>query len=295
LIALAPHPFRTAIEAGDAEGLIAILHPEVTLVDPVIGFTWSGRDRVMALAGVLATVYEDIEYTDELAGEGTRALCFRLRVGDHSMEGVDHLELDDDGRVRSIATAMRPLASVQALAARLAGHLPLLLAGQQPCEPNGRVRIASWDDPRRSAEAEARMSGFYYLRAVRDGDLPAPPVGALVGFRLDSVEEGRVSVVGESAEAHRDQVGAVHGGFTTTLLDFAMAAAVHSTLPAGGTYAVRELKVELLRELAAAGGQVMCTGEVVLVGDRATMAEGRLTSVRTGELLASATAEVMVV
>jgi acyl-coenzyme A thioesterase PaaI-like protein len=295
LIALAPHPFRTAIEAGDAEGLIAALHPEVTLVDPVVGFTWQGRDRVLALAGVLATVYEDVEYTDELAGEGTRALCFRLSVDGHRIEGVDHLGLDDDGRVRFIATAMRPLASVQALAVRMADHIPRLLAGHEPGEQSGRVRIASWDDPRRSAEAVARMSGFYYLRAVRDGDLPAPPVGALVGFRLDGVEEGRVSVVGEPAEGHRDHLGAVHGAFTTPLLDFAMASAVHSTLPPGGSFTVRNLNVDLLTELGPADGPVRCTGQVVLAGDRATVAEGRLTSQRTGELLASATAQVVVV
>src|SRR5947208_14819811 len=116
MTALVRHPFRRAIEDSDRELLEESLHPDVTLVDPLMSFTWRGRDRVAAVLRAIDLVSDDLEYIDELAGDGTRALRFRLRVAGHRVEGVDHLELAEDGRVIAISISMRPLASVQALA-----------------------------------------------------------------------------------------------------------------------------------------------------------------------------------
>ena len=117
---IAPHPYRTALESRDAEALAASLHPDVIFDTPAFEAPIRGRDNVLALFAVLATVFEDPEITDELVGEGTHAITFRLSVGGHPIEGVDYLQLDDDGRVRRITVTMRPLASVEALADRMA-------------------------------------------------------------------------------------------------------------------------------------------------------------------------------
>jgi SnoaL-like domain len=127
---ITPHPYRTALEARDAEALAAALHPDVTFHSPAFEDPLRGRDTVLALFGVLATVFEDPEITDELAGDGTHAITFRLGVDGHPIEGVDYLQLDEDGRVRSITVSMRPLASVQALAARMAESFSNLAASQ---------------------------------------------------------------------------------------------------------------------------------------------------------------------
>jgi ketosteroid isomerase-like protein len=120
MTAIAPHPYRTALETRDAEALREALHPDVAFHTPAFGEPVRGRDRVLALFAVLATVFEDPVITDELAGEGTHAIAFRLHVEGHPIEGVDHLQLDEDGRVRSVTVSMRPLASLQVLAARMA-------------------------------------------------------------------------------------------------------------------------------------------------------------------------------
>jgi ketosteroid isomerase-like protein len=114
------HPYRTALEARDPMGLAATLHPDVVFHTPAFDTPIHGRDRVLQLFAVLATVFDDARITDELAGDGTHSVAFRLRVDGKPIEGIDYLELTEDGLVRSIRVFMRPLASLQALAERVA-------------------------------------------------------------------------------------------------------------------------------------------------------------------------------
>jgi len=115
-----PHPYRTALERRDPEALAAILAPDVEFHTPAFEKPIEGRDNVLALFAVLASVFEDPEITDELSGDGTHAIVFRLTVDGHPIEGVDHLRLDADGRVRRITVTMRPLESLRVLADRMA-------------------------------------------------------------------------------------------------------------------------------------------------------------------------------
>lgn len=111
---------------------MAALHPDVILHTPVVDVPVRGRDRVLGLFAVLAGVFEEPEIVDELVSDGTRAIVFRLRVDGVPIEGVDYLRLDAEGLVRSITVCMRPLTSVQALAARMVQPLADLVADQSP-------------------------------------------------------------------------------------------------------------------------------------------------------------------
>ena len=126
-----PHPYRVALESRDAAALAAALHPDVIFDTPAFEEPIRGRKNVLALFGVLATVFEDPEITDELCGESSRAITFRLSVEGHAIEGFDHLRLDEDGLVRRITVSMRPLASLQVLAERMAEPVAILAAGQK--------------------------------------------------------------------------------------------------------------------------------------------------------------------
>lgn len=127
---IAPHPYRSALEARDGEALAATLRPDVTFHTPAFDEPVRGREKVLALFAVLATVFEDPEVTDELSGDGSHAIVFRLAVNGHPIEGVDHLELDEEGLVRRVTVTMRPLASVQVLAERMAETHASLTAGE---------------------------------------------------------------------------------------------------------------------------------------------------------------------
>ena len=105
------------------------LHPDVSFYTPAFTEPIHGRDNVLMLFAVLGNVFEDPEFVDELEGESTHALVFRLKVDGHPIEGIDHLDLDDEGRVRRITVFMRPLPSLQVLAGRMRETVSSLQAG----------------------------------------------------------------------------------------------------------------------------------------------------------------------
>jgi uncharacterized protein (TIGR00369 family) len=120
------------------------------------------------------------------------------------------------------------------------------------------------------------MTGLEFLRAVRDGRLPRPPIAALMGFAITEVEPGRVTFTGGIGEHLYNPLGSVHGGVFCTLLDSAMACAVHSALPPGSGYTTVDLHVTLVKGLTVRTPTVTAVGEVVSVGRRMATASGRL-------------------
>ena len=139
-----------------------------------------------------------------------------------------------------------------------------------------RSITVTWQDPMPLAQAARTLSGLEFLRAVRDGRLPPAPIQQLIGMKLAEVEEGRAVWELVPAEQHYNPIGVVHAGITTTLLDSAMACAVHSTLPAGKGYTTLEFKVNLVRGVTLKSGLVRAVAQVVHAGKSTATAEGRL-------------------
>lgn len=152
---------------------------------------------------------------------------------------------------------------------------------------------ASWTDPREALPALARLSGIDYLRQVRDGELPPPPISQVVGMRFVDVEVGRFSVAAPVSEAFFNPLGSVHGGLVCTLLDTAVACAAHTTLPAGSGYTSIDLEVKYLRPVLPAAVELTAVGRVVKPGRRVVFAEGELRDA-AGTLLATATSSLLV-
>jgi len=155
-------------------------------------------------------------------------------------------------------------------------------------DKTSRTRTFSWEDPRPPAEAARGLSGMEYLRKIVSGEVPRPPISALMNFGLAELEEGRAVFTAEPAEYHYNPIGVVHGGLAATLLDSAMGCAVHSTLPAGAGYTTLEIKVNYVRPLTAETGEVRCEARVIHVGGRTATAEGKVLD-RAGKLYAHAT------
>lgn len=139
-----------------------------------------------------------------------------------------------------------------------------------------RTRTVTWEDPRALAEAGRKLSGIEYLKKIVAGELPRPPIGALMNFAIAELREGWAVFTVEPAEYHYNPIGLVHGGLAATLLDSAMGCAVHSTLPAGAGYTTLEIKVNYVRPMTAETGTVRCEAKVVYVGGRTATAEGRV-------------------
>ena len=144
--------------------------------------------------------------------------------------------------------------------------------------------------------AEARgMSGLEFIGAIRDGDLPPAPIQDLLGFNLVEASEGRTVFACVPEERHYNPIGVVHGGVAATLLDSAMGAAVHTTLPQGNAYSTLETKFNLVRAITAETGEIRAEGVVVHRGSRVATAEGRITRASDGKLLAHGTSTCLVI
>ncbi|HET7053801.1 MAG TPA: nuclear transport factor 2 family protein [Solirubrobacterales bacterium] len=119
----APHPFRVAVEAKDLEAAKATLRDDVVLHSPILFRGFEGREIVMGVLTHVAATLEDFRYTDELAGERTVVLRFKARVGDRELEGIDFLELDEQGLVRELTVFMRPLSAITAFNEQMTARL----------------------------------------------------------------------------------------------------------------------------------------------------------------------------
>ena len=158
---------------------------------------------------------------------------------------------------------------------------------------DARTRTVTWRDPLIGAEAARTMRGLDYLRAMLHGEIPPPPVMALLGLAVIEVDEGRAVFGFTPAEYHYNPIGAVHGGVASTLLDSAMGCAVHSALPAGIGYTTIALNVNFVRPLTRDTGFARCEGRTIHVGGRIATAEGRITDA-AGKLYAHATCTCMI-
>jgi len=150
-----------------------------------------------------------------------------------------------------------------------------------------------WDDPGALAAAGRTMSGIDFLRAIRDGRLPAPPIARLLGFNLVEVEPGHAVFECTPGEYHYNPIGVVHGGLAMTLLDSAMGCCVHTRMPAGGAYTTLEAKTNLVRAITDGTGALRAIGKLVHLGNRIATAEGRLEDA-SGKLYAHATTTCIV-
>ncbi len=118
-----PHPFRRAAENKDLELLAETLREDVVLHSPVLFRGFEGRDTVIAVLTHVAATLEDLTYTHELTDGNSVCLRFKANVGDKELEGIDFLDLDDEGRVRELTVFMRPFSALTAFNERMAARL----------------------------------------------------------------------------------------------------------------------------------------------------------------------------
>ncbi len=159
---------------------------------------------------------------------------------------------------------------------------------------SGRRREVTWEDPGVGAALALGLSGLDYLRGIAEGRIPVPPIATLLGLGIVGVEPGRVTFSLDVGEHLYNPIGSVHGGVFCTLLDSAMACAVHSTLSRGQAYTTLELKVNLVKPLTVHTPSVVATGQVVSSGRRVATASGQITG-PDGTLYAHATTTCLLI
>ena len=116
--------FRSAVEAGNLEGMLATFADDAVLHSPVTFKPFEGRAAIAQLLAILFEVFQDFKYSDELEAEdGTRALIFNARVGDRNLQGLDLIRFDDSGLIRDLPVMVRPRSALEALMAEVGPRL----------------------------------------------------------------------------------------------------------------------------------------------------------------------------
>ena len=160
------------------------------------------------------------------------------------------------------------------------------------CGPQ-RSRTVTWHDPGPGTARGLTMAGIDYLKAIIAGELPPPPITALMQFDLVEAEPGKVVFICRPDGSVYNPNGRVHGGLVCTLLDSVAGLAVHSTLPAGKGYTSIEIKVDYLKAVRFGTGPLTATGTVVKSGSRVGFTEGVVTD-GSGKMVATATSTLLV-
>jgi uncharacterized protein (TIGR00369 family) len=137
-----------------------------------------------------------------------------------------------------------------------------------------RERVVDWQAPGPVAKAAAGMSGLEFMRAIRDGILPEPPMARLIDFRMRVAEPGRIVMELEPHESLENTIGLLHGATAAALVDTAMGCAVTTMLPAGQASVTLDLKLTYLRPLSVQSGTIAAEGKVIKMGRQTSYAEG---------------------
>ena len=156
-----------------------------------------------------------------------------------------------------------------------------------------RSRTVTWHEPGPGIARGLTMAGIDYLKAIIAGELPPPPIAALMRFELVEAEPGKVVFTCSPDGSVYNPNGGVHGGLVCTLLDSVAGLAVHSTLPAGKGYTSIEIKVNYLKAVRLNAGPLTATGTVVKAGSRVGFTEGVVTD-GSGAVVATATSTLLV-
>lgn len=117
------NPFRAAVEAGDHAAVEALLAQDVVFNSPAVYRPYRGKPACAHLLAHVTQVFEDFRYVDEVVTEDRIVLIFAARVGDKELQGLDHLVLDDDGRITEFTVMVRPLSGLIAVATAMGERL----------------------------------------------------------------------------------------------------------------------------------------------------------------------------
>jgi uncharacterized protein (TIGR00369 family) len=135
--------------------------------------------------------------------------------------------------------------------------------------------------------------GLLFLRGMIEGRHPAPPFSKATGIYLVQAEENRVVFRGRPGAEFFNPIGTIHGGWTSAILDSAMACAVHSTLQSGQGYTTVEMKLNFVRPILPDLGELTCEGILIHRGGTLATSEGKLFDSR-GRLMAHGSETCMI-
>ncbi|MFC9681773.1 PaaI family thioesterase [Streptomyces sp. NPDC056948] len=155
-----------------------------------------------------------------------------------------------------------------------------------------RTLEVSWSDPRAAAMRAFEMSREELLKSIVSGDLPNPPIGQLLNFKVTEAEPGRAVIEFVPDERHENLIGVVAGGVAGTVLDAAMWIAVQASLEDKSVVSTVSMSMNFMRRLSREAGNVRAVARTLHVGRSTATAEAWLED-GSGRRYAQATASFL--
>lgn len=120
------HPFRTAVESGDAAAIEALLAEDVVFTSPVAFKPYAGKAITAAILRGVIRIFEDFSYQKEIGGDGDadHALLFQATVAGKQLQGCDFVHTDAEGKIDELTVMVRPLSAAKAVAEAMAAQFP---------------------------------------------------------------------------------------------------------------------------------------------------------------------------
>ncbi|MGZ6778331.1 MAG: nuclear transport factor 2 family protein [Mycobacterium sp.] len=118
------HPFRAVVETRDFNRLDQLFADDVVCHSPIAFRPYRGRQAVIQIVKIVATVLEDFTYECAIGSDtdDVHALVFNARVGSLAIQGCDFVHTGPDGLIDELTVMLRPLKAVQAFAEHMAAR-----------------------------------------------------------------------------------------------------------------------------------------------------------------------------
>ena len=119
-----PDLFKNLAANPETSKIAQELADDVELYTPVTLRPFRGRgiaSKVLSI--VLGNVIENAEYRMAYHGDGSFCMVFSGNIGTAPCQGVDVVEVNDQGQISRVSVALRPLPAVLAMARRMAPRL----------------------------------------------------------------------------------------------------------------------------------------------------------------------------
>jgi hypothetical protein len=98
------------MEARDLTAATEAFAPGAVVRSPLTDrLTFNGREQIRVLLEVILEVFDGLRYTDELRAGDRAVLVAEARVAGSEIELVDHIQLDESGKIRELTVFFRPL------------------------------------------------------------------------------------------------------------------------------------------------------------------------------------------
>ena len=127
------HPVDTwhaLVDSQDARGLDSLLAEDAVFVSPVVHTPQRGKAMTQAYLSAAFRVFFNptFRYVREIRGPSDAMLEFETNIDGVSVNGVDIIKWNEEGRIVEFKVMIRPLKAIQLIHERMAA---MLAAGQR--------------------------------------------------------------------------------------------------------------------------------------------------------------------